>query len=291
MSAIELLIEERARPITDDFTVGRLLPTVARRHIGPFCFFDHMGPATLTPGRGLDVGPHPHIGLGTVTYLFEGEIVHRDSVGSLQIIGPRAINWMIAGRGIVHSERTSEQRRAAGSRVHGLQVWVALPAEHEEDAPSFHHHAAESLPELVIDGARIRVLLGEAYGAVSPVPVLSRMFYVDVTLPAGAGLALPMDHVERGAYVVEGAILCEDKTIDHGTLAVFTEGAEATLIAEKDTRLMLLGGESVGPRFIEWNFVSSQKERIERAKEDWRTRQFPKVVGDDGELVVMPERR
>jgi redox-sensitive bicupin YhaK (pirin superfamily) len=202
---ITTVVDARPRDL-GGFTVGRVLPAEARRHVGPFVFFDHMGPADLAAGHGLDVRPHPHIGLATVTYLFDGEIVHRDSLGSHQPIRPGDVNWMTAGRGIVHSERTGPEVRRAGSRTHGLQLWVGLPLAHEETEPEFHHHPAATLPSLEVAGARIRVLAGSAFGETSPVSTLSSLFYADVVLPAGRELPLPNEHEERAAYVIDGTI-------------------------------------------------------------------------------------
>lgn len=269
--------------------VGRVLPSVARRMVGPFIFFDHMGPAALPPGGGIDVRPHPHIGLATVTYLFEGEIVHRDSLGSHQAIRPGDINWMTAGAGIVHSERTSPEQRANGARLHGLQLWVALPSTHEQTAPQFHHHASETLPTLEHAGARLRILAGEAYARRSPVATLSPLFYVDVVLPAGGKLPVTDEYSERAAFVVHGDITCGHDRAGPGRMLVFTPGMDVALHAAKDTRLVLIGGEPVGERHIYWNFVSSAPERIEQAKRDWREGRFAQVPGDDLEFIPLPD--
>jgi redox-sensitive bicupin YhaK (pirin superfamily) len=282
---IDLIIDARARDL-GGFQVGRLLPSVQRRLVGPFIFFDHMGPAELAPGHGMDVRPHPHIGLATVTYLFEGEIVHRDSLGSHQAIRPGDINWMTAGRGIVHSERTGPQARAQGSRVEGLQLWVALPTADEETAPAFHHHPAATLPTVELAGAHLRVLAGTAYGQTSPVRTFSPLFYVDASIPAGATLAVPDEHEERAAYIVKGAV----EHAGPGRMLVFTPGAHVQLHAEADTRLVLLGGAPLdGPRHMFWNFVSSSRERLEQAKQDWKAQRFAKVPGDDIEFIPLPK--
>jgi redox-sensitive bicupin YhaK (pirin superfamily) len=286
--AIELTIEARPRKI-DGFSVGRVLPSAARRLVGPFIFFDHMGPAELAPGNGVDVRPHPHINLATVTYLFDGEILHRDSLGSQQIIEPGAINWMTAGRGIVHSERTPPEVRRTGSRLHGIQLWVALPKEHEETAPEFHHHPAETLPELEDDGVRIRVLAGSAYGEISPVRTFSPLFYAEASLPAGGMLPLPPEHEERASYVIEGLICCGAERAGAQRMLVFSRGATAVLRAEAASRVVLVGGSPIGPRHIWWNFVSSSKERIEQAKRDWKEGRFSKVPGDEKEFIPLPE--
>jgi redox-sensitive bicupin YhaK (pirin superfamily) len=285
--SIETVINAKPRDL-GGFVVGRVLPSAARRLVGPFIFFDHMGPAELGPGEGMDVRPHPHIGLATVTYLFEGEIIHRDSLGSCQPIRPGDINWMTAGRGIAHSERTSAELRESGSRIHGLQLWVALPLADEEVAPEFHHHPASTLPALEQGGARIRVLAGTAYGQTSPVRTFSSLFYVDIALPAGCSLPVPREHEERAAYVVEGAIECGTQRAESRRMLVFTPGAEVVLRAETDARVVLVGGAPIdGERHIFWNFVSSSKERIEQAKRDWKEQRFPKVPGDEIEFIPL----
>ncbi|HTV24344.1 MAG TPA: pirin family protein, partial [Polyangiaceae bacterium] len=267
--SIELIVEPRQRDL-GGFAVRRVLPTTRRRMLGPFVFFDHMGPAVFPPGEGMDVRPHPHINLATVTYLFEGEIDHRDSLGSHQAIQPGAINWMTAGRGIVHSERTPMAVRQSGQRLHGIQLWVALPAAHEETAPAFFHHPAASIPSVNSPGVQLRVLAGSAYGKVSPVQVFSPLFYVDARIEAGAELELPNDLPERAAYVATGSVHVGQEQITEPKLLVFRAGQRAVLRATSDARVLLLGGEPLeGPRHIFWNFVSSSPERIERAKRDW----------------------
>lgn len=285
---LAMAIDARPRDI-GALTVARVLPSAARRMVGPFIFFDHMGPADLPRGRGLDVRPHPHIGLATVTYLFQGEIVHRDSLGSHRAIRPGDVNWMTAGRGIVHSERTSAERRSTGSRLNGLQLWVALPAAHEQTAPQFHHQPGRTLPTVEIRGAQIRVLAGELYGQRSPVQTLSPLFYADVTLPPGTELALTDEYAERAAYVVEGELSCAHEPAGAGRMLVFTRGASLTLRTEKGARVALLGGEPVGERHLYWNFVSSSLERLEQAKRDWREGRFPKVPGDETEFIPLPD--
>ena len=288
-SAIAAVIDGRPRDL-GGFAVRRVLPAAARRLVGPFIFFDHTGPAEFAPGQGVDVRPHPHIGLATVTYLFEGEIVHRDSLGSHRPIRPGDINWMTAGRGIVHSDRTGAEPRRAGSRLHGLQLWVALPLAHEETAPEFHHHPAATLPSVDLDGAGIRVPAGHAYGQISPVATLSPLFYADVALPAGGELPLPREHAERAAYVVNGAVCCGQERAERGRMLVFAQGAEVVLRAATDARLALIGGAPIeGERHIWWNFVSSSKARIEQAKRYWKDDRFPKVPGDEAELIPLPE--
>ncbi len=284
---IELEIPAAPRMI-DDFAVGRVLPSAVRRMVGPFAFFDHMGPSHLMPGRGMDVRPHPHIGLSTVTYLFEGEILHRDSLGSNQSIRPGAVNWMTAGRGIVHSERTPPQARAAGPELHGLQLWVALPRAQEECEPAFSHHPTETLPELHEPGVRMRLLAGAAYGATAPVPVASPLFYVEAQLDAGARIEVPRDHEERAVYVISGQVECGTTTIGPRRMAVLRPRSAAVLTATEPTRLAMIGGAPLGePRFIWWNFVSSSQERIVQAAHDWRAERFPLVPGDEHERIPL----
>jgi hypothetical protein len=258
--------------------------------VGPFIFFDHMGPAALAPGDGLDVRPHPHIGLATVTYLFDGEILHRDSVGSVQPIRPGDVNWMTAGRGIVHSERTPPGLRAAGARVHGIQTWVALPRAQEETAPAFAHYAAAALPVVTLPGVAVRVIAGTALGARSPVEVFSPTLYAAAELAPGARLALPPEHEERAVYLVEGAARVAGTALEPGAMAVLAAGADVEIRADTTSVVMLVGGEKMhGARFIWWNFVSSSRERIEQAKADWREDRFPPVPGET-ERIPLPEK-
>lgn len=289
---IETLIE--AKPVDlGGFTVGRVLPNVARRTVGPFVFFDHLRPTRLEAGTGMDVRPHPHIGLATVTYLFAGEILHRDTLGSSQVIAPGGVNWMTAGRGIAHSERTPAEVRATGGPVHGLQLWVALPREQEETAPTFRHHPAEALPASTErGGTRFRVLAGSAYGVTSPVQTLSPLFYVEVALPAEAEWTPPAEYRERAAYVVEGSVWCGVDRIAAGHMMVFAPGSAPILRAEVASRVVLVGGEPLdGPRHVWWNFVSSSKDRIEQAKRDWLSGSFGKIPGDDQEFIPLPAAR
>jgi len=286
---VQHLIRSRPRDL-DGFTVRRILPSVPTQMVGPFIFVDHMGPLRFAPGRGIDVRPHPHIGLATVTYLFEGEILHRDSLGSVQSIRPGDVNWMVAGRGIAHSERTPTELRAAGPRAHGLQTWVALPREHEEVEPSFAHHPASTLPRVEFPGATVRVIAGHAFGRRSPVAVYTDTLYAASELAAGAALTLTAEHEERGVYVVDGAVTVGDALIEAGQLAVLAAGGGVELRANTAATLMLLGGAKMdGPRFIWWNFVSSAKERIERAKDDWREERFPPIAGET-ERIPLPEK-
>jgi len=287
--SVELIIRSRTRAITDAFSVRRLLPSGARRMVGPFIYFDHMGPVVFPPGAGIDVKPHPHIGLATVTYLFEGEILHRDSLGSQQPIRPGDVNWMIAGRGIVHSERTAPERRRDGAALHGLQLWVALPAEQEDAAPDFHHHPAATLPQLEVGGVQLRVLAGSAFGVTSPVRTLSPLFYVDAAMPAGSSMTLEPEYEQRAAYVVTGAIQCAGNAqAGYGEMLVFEPGVPVELRTGQPTRLVLLGGAPLGTRHITWNFVSTSKERIEQAAQAWKERRFPTVPGDETEFVLLP---
>lgn len=286
-SAIEQILKPKPRDI-GSFSVRRALPAFPTQMVGPFIFFDHMGPEALAPGAGLDVRPHPHIGLATVTYLFEGAILHRDSLGSVQEIRPGDVNWMTAGRGIVHSERTPLAERAAGSRIHGIQTWVALPREHEEAAPAFVHHSAATLPVVELPGATVRVIAGHAFGARAPVAVFSDTLYAAGQLAAGARLALPADHEERAVYLVEGSVRVAGTPLEPGQMAVLAGGGEAAIQADAGSIVMLVGGAKMdGPRFIWWNFVSSSRERIERAKADWRAERFAPVPGET-ERIPLP---
>lgn len=286
--ALEMAIQPRSRDLGDGFMVRRVLPFAKRRALGPFVFFDHMGPTAFPPGAGLDVRPHPHIGLATVTYLFEGEIFHRDSLGSAQAIRPGAINWMTAGRGIVHSERTPPELRPTGSKLHGVQLWVGLPLAQEEAPPDFAHYPAAALPVIEGEGRRICVMIGAAYGARSPVKTLSELFYVDVELAAGARLDILADHDERGFYIVSGALDLDGQRYDEHQLLVLRKGVAASVTAAQSARLLLLGGAKLdGERHIWWNLVSSSQARIEQAKADWTAGRFPPVPGET-EFIPLP---
>lgn len=272
------------------FEVGRVLPSQRRRSVGPFIFFDQMGPKLLGPGQGLDVRPHPHIGLATLTYLFQGELVHRDSLGSEQAIRPGAVNLMIAGSGIVHSERTAASARTSGGRLFGAQMWLALPAELEDMAPSFSHHGADSLPVLDAEGTRIRVILGAMGDARSPVASPGQPFCADVMLSPGARVTLPDGVEERAAYLLDGVVEIAGAMYQPGQMLVFKPRAPIVIKATNPTRLMLLGGAPLdGPRHIWWNFVSSSKGRIEQAKADWRERRFPELRGES-DYIPLPVR-
>lgn len=292
-SHIELIIPGREKDL-GGFKVRRVLPFAHHRMVGPFIFFDHMGPAELQPGEGMSVRPHPHMNLATVTYLFEGKIRHRDSLGSDVIIEPGAINWMIAGRGIVHSERTPDDLKNKQHRVNGIQLWVAVPEKDEEGPPSFSHHGKESLPEFQIGKVTFKLLLGSAFDRKSPVPVLSDMFYVEVKIPKGEKFILPSKNREAAVYVVNGLLKIEDQQIQSYSMSVAKNTDDIEIEALEDSHIMFLGGAPVGLRNIFWNFVSSSKERIEAAKKDWATgpqstndRFFP-IPGDDQEFTPLP---
>ena len=276
------------RDLGDGFRVRRALPSRECRSVGPFVFFDQMGPVRLGPGRGLDVRPHPHIGLATVTYLFEGEILHRDSLGNVQPIRPGEVNWMIAGRGIAHSERTPPELRAAGPVLSGLQVWVGLPREEEECEPAFAHH--EGLPVMEDNGVTVRVVLGDLLGMSSPVAILSPTFYADVSLTAGRRMALPSEPDERGLYVVAGIVEIAGRTYPEGEMLVFERGVEVLVASHGGARFVIFGGAPLdGPRFVWWNFVSSREERIRAAAQDWKAGRFASVPGET-ELIPLPDR-
>lgn len=289
MTLIDLTITPREKDL-GGFTVRRILPYVQRRMLGPFIFLDHMGPAQFAAGRGIDVRPHPHIGLATVTYLFDGSMFHRDSLGSAQEILPGAVNWMTAGRGIAHSERNSDAQRAQARTLHGLQSWVALPKEFEEIAPEFHHHAASSLPEFTSGGVTLRLIAGRAFGYEAPVKTYSPLFYVEARLPAGTQLTLPAEYAERALYLVSGAVRIGEAHIAPHEMPVFGTGETVVIEATLASHLVLLGGEPLAePRFIDWNFVSSSKERLEHAKAEWKAGRFAKVPGDEREFIPLPE--
>lgn len=285
---IDLVIEPRRHDL-GGFEVGRVLPFAKRRMVGPFIFFDHMGPVEFPPGipRDVDVRPHPHIGLSTLTYLFDGEIMHRDSLGSEQPIRPGEVNWMTAGRGITHSERFERARRLGG-RTHGIQAWVALPTEDEETDPSFAHHAAGDLPTMQDAGARIRLIAGAAFGVRSPVTTYSPLFYVHCEFAEGADVELPADYPERALYVVTGRIELDGTPYEAGRMIVFAPGSRPVARSLEPSILMGLGGEPIGPRFIEWNFVSSSRERIDQAKADWRAQRMKLPDLDNREFIPLP---
>ena len=285
---IELVIDQRRRDL-GGFEVGRVLPQAQRRMVGPFVFFDHMGPVDFPAGipRSVDVRPHPHIGLSTVTYLFDGEIMHRDSLGTEQPIRPFEVNWMTAGRGITHSERFERARREGG-HMNGIQAWVALPKEHEEVEPAFAHHSGGDLPVFDADGVSLRLVAGEMAGLKAAVKTHSPLFYAHCSLAAGARMQLPREHAERAAYVASGSIEADGRTFSEGQMLIFGAGP-AQFAAVAPAIVMLLGGEPVGERFVEWNFVSSTRERIEQAKSDWRAGRMKLPDLDNGEFIPLPD--
>ncbi len=287
VDAIETLIVPRARDL-GGFEVRRALPAPKRQMVGPFIFFDQAGPAEFLTGQGVDVRPHPHIGLGTVTYLYCGSFHHRDSTGADQIIEPGALNWMIAGRGVTHSERTPEAARKGPSSLFGIQTWMALPEAHEDDAPAFEHHGREALPEITDTGITARLILGHAYGERAPASLHSETFYLDVVLESGALFPLPDDHEDRGLYITEGSVSIAGQSFEAGQMMVFRPGDRITVQAgPKGARLMALGGATMGgPRYIWWNFVASSRERIEAAKEEWRAERW-----GEGRFDLPPEDR
>ena len=287
--AIELAISARLREV-GGFSVRRVLPWRARREVGPFTFLDHSGPLTLPPGHGIDVKPHPHIGLATLSYLFEGELLHRDNLGSAQPIRPGDVNWMVAGRGVVHSERTPQAARAQGARLHGVQIWVALPPEQEEVTPSFEHLPAASIPRVTRPGATLDIIAGSAFGARAPTHVLSPTLCVHARLEARNRLVIDDEHEERAIYVAEGRLECEGSAYEPGTLLVLRPGLLAEITALEPARLLVIGGAKLpGQRFMDWNFVSSSKDRISRARDDWQADRFPRIPGDDRERVPLPK--
>ncbi|MEI7804325.1 MAG: pirin family protein [Hyphomicrobiales bacterium] len=289
--AISHVVVPRSADLGDGFFVRRALPSAQSRMVGPFIFFDHFGPAEFRSGKGLDVRPHPHIGLATVTYLFDGEIMHRDSLGTAVPIRPGEVNWMTAGRGIVHSERTGAERRVIGDHLHGLQMWVALPAASEEMAPGFAHHATSEFPLVQDNGKTVRIVVGKLYGAHSPVATTSDTIFADVVLKTGSTLPLDADHEERAIYLIDGEIDISGDRFEPGRLLVFRPGDRITVTAVTDAHFAIVGGAAMdGPRHIWWNFVSSRKERIEQAKADWKAGHFNKVPGDEIEFIPLPDK-
>jgi redox-sensitive bicupin YhaK (pirin superfamily) len=291
-TAAASIIRHEILPRTRDlggFEVRRVLPAAERRMVGPFVFFDQMGPVEFSAGRGIDVRPHPHIGLSTVTYLFAGSIVHRDSLGSVQSIASGDVNWMTAGRGIVHSERSDAELRRRPQRLSGIQIWVALPERDEEAAPAFTHYPAAVLPLIEGDGKSVRVVAGRLFGATSPVKTHSALFYAAATLAAGASLPLAAEHEERAAYLLDGTLEIAGQPYAAGRLLVFAPGQALTIRATAAARVLLFGGEPLeGPRHLWWNFVSSRKDRIEQAKADWQDGKFPAVPGET-EFIPLPD--
>lgn len=294
MEEIELIITARERDL-GGFHVRRVLPYATHRMVGPFIFFDHIGPATFAINEGIDVRPHPHINLATVTYLFEGTILHRDSLGSDQLIQPGAINWMTAGHGIVHSERTPKELRQTENQLSGIQCWVALPDEFEEIPPSFKHYPTESLPEFKLGAVQLKLLLGTAFTYQSPVKVHSDLFYLYVDMPKGTQITFPLEGREGAAYIVDGSVIINEKTINQYEMAVGKKCGNLSVQALADSRIMLLGGKPVGERYIYWNFVASSPEKIEKAKLDWASgpgaagSRFPKIPHDQNEFIPLPD--
>jgi hypothetical protein len=282
-------IMPKPRDLGDNFMVRRALPASEKRAVGPFVFWDEFGPARFEAGKGMDVRPHPHINLATITYLFEGEIFHRDTLGSAQAIKPGDVNWMNAGKGIAHSERTSAKLRATGSPIAGIQSWIALPEAHEESDPFFVHHDESALPFIEEGGKRVRIIAGALFGKASPVKTFSDLFYADVRLDENASLPVDADHEERGLYLVSGEIEIAGDLFAPGRLLIFRPGDRLTIKARTPARFMLLGGANLGPRHLWWNFVSSRKERIEQAKQDWKAGKFGAVPGDDKEFIPLPD--
>jgi len=294
LNDIETLIIPRARDL-GEFEVRRALPAPKRQMVGPFIFFDQMGPAEFLTGQGIDVRPHPHIGLGTVTYLYDGAFQHRDSLGTNQMIHPGAVNWMVAGNGVTHSERTSEETRRSNSRLLGIQTWVALPEVDEDRGASFEHHGKNSLPFIEAEGKSLRLIMGRGWGETAPVSTFTDMFYADIVLSAGAKVPLPDDHEDRGLYVTQGSVEIAGETFDAGRMMVFRPGDAITVTGgAQGARLMALGGETLaGPRHIWWNFVASSRERIDAAKAawaegDWTHGRFRLPPGDDAEFIPLP---
>jgi redox-sensitive bicupin YhaK (pirin superfamily) len=288
-SSIDLVIDQKRRDL-GGFEVGRVLPSAARRMVGPFVFFDHMGPADFQAGlaRSVDVRPHPHIGLSTISYLFEGEIMHRDSVGSAQAIRPGEVNWMTAGRGITHSERF-EKARAIGDRLNGIQAWIGLPDAFEETDPGFSHHDHTGLPAFDVPDARVRLVAGTGFGLEAAVPVFSPLVYAHVELDAGATFGIPPDHPERAVYIARGSVEIDHRTLAFGNMAILTPGGSVAITAHEPSTLMLLGGDPIGHRYLEWNFVSSSRERLAQAKADWRAGRMKLPDMDHDEFIPLPD--
>jgi redox-sensitive bicupin YhaK (pirin superfamily) len=287
--AVEWVLQAKPRDL-GGFTVGRLLPAIQRRFVGPFVFLDVMGPVAMAAGTGMDVRPHPHIGLSTVTYLFAGQNMHRDSLGSVQLVKAGDLNIMTAGRGVVHSERTDPDQRARGGPLHGVQIWLGLPENQEDGEPTFSHHPQSSLPVVAPSaGALGRVLLGAAFGARSPVVHPSQPLLLDLQLETAACLELPNDGLDRGVLVIEGSIRIGDRELERDHLAVLRRGLPARALAREPTRFLLFGGTPLGHRFLDWNFVSSSQAKIDRARQAWKDQTFPKIPGDDQEFVPLPE--
>jgi len=284
--SVALIIEPQEKNL-GEFTVRRVLPAPEKQMIGSFIFFDHMGPAEFPPGQGIQVRPHPHIGIATVTYLFEGEIMHADNLGFVQPIQCGAVNLMTTGSGMVHSERAGDDLNET-SRLHGIQSWMALPVDEQERDPAFQHYPAADIPEVEVGGVTVRVIIGEAYGKTSPVHAYSSTLYLECVMPKGSQVTLPDQYEEIGAYVVSGSVSIDGRSYGAGVMAVGCDGAAVTLSAEEESRVMVVGGEALGERYLYWNFVSSSKERIEKAKLDWREGKFGQVPGET-EFIPLPD--
>jgi len=285
--AINLVITPKDRDL-GGFCVRRLLPNIRLRSIGPWVFFDHMGPAVFEPNQVFEVRPHPHIGIATVTYLFAGEIFHRDSLGTAQPIRPGAINLMVTGSGMVHSERQTPELQTQRRELHGLQLWLALPEADQETAPAFYHYPANDIPAVTVSGVKVRVLMGQAYGVASPVKTYSETLYVEAFLEAGQELELPQV-AELGLYVVSGNLMARETEIAAQNMVSFSPTAHSIVVkATENTQIALIGGATLGPRYMDWNFVSTDKARIERAKSDWQAGRFPKVPGDEDAFIPLP---
>lgn len=285
--AVTLIIEPKSKSL-GEFSVRRSLPNVRQKMIGPWVFFDHAGPAQFPAGKGTNVRPHPHINLATVSYLFDGEILHRDSLGSEQLIRPGDINLMVAGSGIVHSERERDAVRNKPHSLHALQLWLALPEEHEETDPEFLHYPAHEIPTVNVNGIAVRVMMGKAFGAESPVKTFAETLYLEASLQAGEALTVPSTE-ERGVYVVSGSLQIGATALGEHTLAVLETGHDVKIIATTGSRIAIIGGEKLSKRYMDWNFISSRKDRVEQAKNDWKHGKFPTVPGDETEFIPLPE--
>jgi len=286
-SALQLVLSPKERNL-GGFCVRRALPAIECRSIGPWVFFDHMGPAHFEQGEGVDVRPHPHIGLATVTYLFEGEMLHRDSLGTEARVLPGDVNLMVAGRGIVHSERQRDEVKSSSQDIHGLQLWLALPTELEQTEPGFFHYDKAEIPQVDLGGVPVRVMMGSAYGVTSPVKTLSDTLYIEMRLKAGQRLELPYA-AERALYVINGELALGDTVLEAYSMGILADELSLTVTATRDSMVALIGGTSVGQRYMEWNFVASDKALIDQAKRDWQAGRFPTVPGDDQEFIPLPQ--
>lgn len=284
---VERVIEPKIKDL-GGFSVRRVLPTIQQKKVGPWVFLDHMGPVVFPPGGGADVRPHPHIGLATVTYLFDGEILHRDSLGTTELIRPGEINLMVAGRGIVHSERKNPERKNEPSKLHGLQMWLALPEQMEETDPAFYHYSAQEIPLINVNGVSVRLLIGSAFGAVSPVKMFASTIYFEANLAQGQHLQIP-EAEERAIYIVSGQLEINEVSVPEHTMLVLSSDQDIVVKATQETRIALIGGAAMNPRYIEWNFVSSRKERIELAKQQWKAGVYERVPGDEEDFIPLPE--